>query len=147
MSENSGSLRRGQRRAKESREVCRRTAGVSGGDKDAQRKQHSLNRFVIVRQIYVAKTPYLKVVGIIIRKNTITHTALVLVILVVYESCSCSCHRILLRWSEVYSVIALDRFFAHFELNLHITLLFQSQRLLNRLLCRFKLGDSSRLEE
>jgi hypothetical protein len=55
---------RGRKSMSESREVCRRTAGVSGGDKDAQRKQHSLNRFVIVRQIYVAKTPYLKVVGI-----------------------------------------------------------------------------------
>jgi hypothetical protein len=55
---------RGKKGISESREVCRRTAGVSGGDKDAQRKQHSLNRFVIVRQIYVTKTPYLKVVGI-----------------------------------------------------------------------------------
>jgi len=53
------------------REVCLRAGRYVGEqresqeeDKDMQRKQHSLNRFVIVRQIYVAKTPYLKVVGI-----------------------------------------------------------------------------------
>jgi hypothetical protein len=44
MSENSGSLRK--------------------KNKHPQSKQHSLNRFVIVCQIYVTKTPYLKVVGI-----------------------------------------------------------------------------------
>ena len=53
----------------EEREEQRRGMSDNNGslrkeNKDAQSKEHSLNRFVIVCQIYVAKTPYLKVVGI-----------------------------------------------------------------------------------